>query len=85
MAHNFGGHPTLMRFIEFSQSVGCSASAYTRVSRSGKASHILKIENSNGGQVLIEDPDYTERLTPSFITYLQRRLGIKTPFASEPE
>lgn len=29
--------------------------------------------------------DMDERLVPSQVAYLQRRLGIKTPFAATPE
>lgn len=85
MAQSFGGHPTLMRFIEFAKEAGCTAKAYTRVSKGGRSVHVLRIEASTGAYVLVTNPDYLERLTPSNVTYLQRRLGIKTPFSSEPE
>jgi hypothetical protein len=39
----------------------------------------------NGGRALMADVDMQERLVPSQVAYLQRRLAIKTPFASTPE
>ena len=31
------------------------------------------------------NPDMKEHLSPSMVSYFQRRLGMKTPFPGEPE
>jgi hypothetical protein len=31
------------------------------------------------------NPDFDEHLAPSMVSYLQRRLGVKSPFPAMPE
>jgi hypothetical protein len=85
MAFPFGGHPKLSGFIEFAQAQGCKIKVYARTSRTGRVHQILHMENPNGGWVVVSDPDFDEHLAPSTVTYYQRRLGIRTPFAAMPE
>jgi hypothetical protein len=85
MAYPFGGHPTLHRFVEAAEAQGCSASIYSRTASSGQAYNVLRIDNPvSGCGVLIVNPDFSEHLSPSTVTYYQRRLGIKTSFAAQP-
>jgi hypothetical protein len=35
--------------------------------------------------VALVDPDPDEHLAPSMVSYLQRRLGVKSPFPAMPE
>ena len=53
--------------------------------RTGRSYEALKIVKPGRGRVVILNPDLGERLVPSMVSYLQRRLGIKTPFAEMPE
>ena len=34
---------------------------------------------------MLVNPNMDEHLTPSMVSYLQRRLGMKTPFPAEPD
>jgi hypothetical protein len=73
MAVPFGGHPTLG-----------GARVFISVDRNGRSHEVLRIAKDDCC-VNIVDPDPAERLAPSTVAYLQRRLGIKTPFAAAPE
>lgn len=86
MAHPFGGHPTLERFVEFATELGCTFEIKVRVRADGSAYRVLEITNTkNGNTVVMANPDMAEYLAPSQVAYFQRRLAIKTPFASTPE
>jgi predicted PhzF superfamily epimerase YddE/YHI9 len=85
MAFPFGGHPTLGQFVEWAIQNNCSAEIKVQHRPTGQAYQVLEIRKSNGGSVAVAEPDLEERLEPSMVTYLQRRLGIKTPFAAQPE
>jgi hypothetical protein len=85
VAHPFGGHPTLSRFVEFAKEQGCEAKLYYRTAKSGRAYQVLRIDNPDGCWVIVANPDFTEHLPPSSVAYLERRLNIKTHFASTPE
>jgi hypothetical protein len=85
MSFPFGGHPTLGRFVETAQEQGCTATLKTRARPDGRPYQTLVIENSHGGFVVIAEPDMDERLVPSTVSYYQRRLGISTAFAAEPD
>ena len=53
--------------------------------RDGRAYQVLEIRNpAGGGRLTIPDPDLLEHLSPSVVGNYQRRLGLKTPFASKP-
>jgi len=49
MAHPFGGHPTLARFVEFAQGHGCAAKVYYRTAKSGRAYQVLRINGPGDG------------------------------------
>lgn len=85
MAYPFGGHPKLGEFVEWAQHLKCVAEIKVRVRKSGQPYTALEIVNPAGGSVVVADPDLEEYLAPSEVAYLQRRLAIKTPFASTPE
>ena len=56
-----------------------------RETRIGRAYTALVIRGPGGASLTIANPELTERLSPSVVTNYQRRLGIKTSFASDPE
>lgn len=85
MSYPFGGHPTLKRFIEYAKEHGCDVQVSVRSTCSGRAYEAVVINNPNGGQLTVPNPDYDERLTTSVISNYQRRLALKTPFAAMPE
>jgi hypothetical protein len=85
MAFPFGGHPTLTRIVEWLSGHGCTFEERIQTSAAGRAYRVLEIRSPKGGHVIIANPDWQEHLSPSLVTYIQRRLGIRTPFAAMPE
>lgn len=86
MASPFGGHPKLKRFADWLVSVGCKAEVKVRNhSITGQPYEVLELVSPSGSSVVVADPDMDEHLSPSMVSYLQRRLGVKSPFPGEPE
>lgn len=81
----FGGHPTLQRMVEWLSEQGCEARVSVRTTERGRSYQILEIINPKGGRYIMAEPDFEERLVPSIVSQIQRRLCIATPFASMPE
>ena len=86
MAAPFGGHPKLERLVEWLISAGCKAEVKVRThSITGQPYQSLEITSPTGSRAVLANPDMNEHLAPSMVSYFQRRLGMKTPFPSEPE
>lgn len=86
MSHPFGGHPTLKRLVEWVERNECTWAVSIRNTASGRSYTVLTIRNTKtSGRAIVSNPDFEERLSPSMVSYYQRRLGIKTPFAALPE
>jgi hypothetical protein len=86
VAAPFGGHPKLARLVEWLQSVGCKADIKIRNHAiTGQPYRSLEIVSMTGSRAVMVDPDMDEHLSPSIVSYFQRRLGMKTPFPGEPE
>jgi hypothetical protein len=82
----FGGHPTLQSFLDWATENGCTAKIQTRIhSGTGQPYQSLEVSAPSGAQVAVVDPDLSERLAPSQVAYMQRRLGLKSPFPATPE
>ena len=84
MSTPFGGHPSLERLVTWLEEQGCTTN-YEDLTLNGETYQALVICSPEGGQVVVPDPDLLEYLSPSMVSYFERRLGIKTPFASRPE
>jgi hypothetical protein len=86
MAVPFGGHPTLERLVEWLTNAGCKADIKVRNhSITGQPYQSLEITSPTGSRAVMVNPDMKEHLSPSMVSYFQRRLGMKTPFPGEPE
>lgn len=86
MAFPFGGHPPLQRFLEWAEEAGCTVEIKIRNhAQSGRPYESLEITGPTGGNVVLVNPDHGEHLAPSMVSYLQRRLGVKSPFPETPE
>lgn len=86
MAFPFGGHPTLSRFLEWASENGCVSELKTRMHAiSGRPYRSLEIIGPADSRVSLVNPDMDEHLAPSMVSYLQRRLGVKSPFPAAPE
>jgi hypothetical protein len=86
VAFPFGGHPPLRRYLEWARENGCTAEVKLRThALTGQPYRALEIINPAGGRVVLVNPDENEHLAPSMVTYLNRRLGVKSPFPAMPE
>ncbi len=85
MAHPFGGHPTFQEYLTWIRGEGFKyKSGYIALPGESSVTAVL-IESPEGNPLLsIPDVDLDERLTPSTIERLDRRLGVKSPFATKP-
>lgn len=83
MAFPFGGHPRLADYIgQARKDHGASASSGSAVDHSGKGHTATKITLPNGRSVVAVGITQMDYLTPSMIAYLDRRLGINSPYFS---
>jgi hypothetical protein len=86
MAVPFGGHPPLERFVEWAKGVGCKVEIKVRTHAvHGRPYKSLEITGPGGAQVAIANPNMAEHLAPSMVAYLQRRIGLRSPFPATPE
>ncbi len=81
MAYPFGNHPTLGEYIVWAQEQGCqSLSGYTKGYDTSTT-----IRAPNGRRVIVADMQQDEKLTPTKVGYLDKRLGLDSPFSKLPE
>ncbi len=85
MSAPWGGHPTLDRFVEWAKENGCTVDSKVRTDPTGRAFTSLEMVGPHGGRVAMIVSNMDERLVPSQVAYLQRRLAVKAPFAAMPE
>lgn len=86
MAVPFGGHPTLEQFLEWATKNGCKAVPKKRTHSIHRRTYeVLEITGPDGAQVAIANPDLQEHLAPSEVSYLHRRLGVRSPFPASPD
>ena len=84
MAYPFGGLPTLAQYMHWIRE--CGGNCQSGVSKVGGQMHTLtKIQADNGNVAIVTGVKQTERLVPSMIGYLDRRLGVKSPWPSVPD
>jgi hypothetical protein len=82
----FGGHPTLLRLLDWLQSAGCSVEVKVRNhSITGQPYQSLEVTSPTGSRAVLVNPNMDEHLSPSMVSYFQRRLAMQTPFPAEPE
>ena len=81
-AYPFGGHPKLSAYLTWAaQTAGCTVQTGYRLSKDGEALSMTRLIAPNGRHVVIVDYNQEELLVPTFIAYLDRRLGLKSPWA----
>jgi hypothetical protein len=83
----FGGYPRLGSFVAWlEEAVRCKVEIKVRShSVTGRPYRSLEITAPGGASVAVPNPDMNEPLAPSMVTYLERRLGVQTPFPGEPQ
>ncbi len=85
MASPFGGHPTLAHYIAWIADNGGHAQSGFSRAKSGSTQALTKIESANGGAVVIVGVAHGDRLEPTYVAYLDRRLGVRSPWFTVPE
>lgn len=83
MSFPFGGHPNLATYIVWLQGThqGTAQSGYTTDAK-GKSHALTKLSLPNGKSVVVVGMSQSEFLAPSMVAFLDRRLGIKSPWFS---
>lgn len=80
MAAPFEQRPTLQEYLDWAKKAGCEW---------GEAPHadevLFRINAPNGRFVFFMAEGVDERLTPSQVSNLDRRLGMDSPFSGRPE
>lgn len=83
MSHPFGGHPTFGKYLIWAnQDHGFTAQSGIASDESGKPHTVTKITDRKGVSVVVPGIDQDAHLTPSMVGYLDRRLGISSPWFS---
>lgn len=83
MSHPFGGHPTFGAYIGWARKHHkLSAQTGYAADGAGKVHTTTKLSIEDGESVVVPGIDQNERLTPSMVGYLDRRLGIVSPYFS---
>jgi hypothetical protein len=82
-AFPFGGHPQLGAYIDWLRTNhnGTAQSGYA-VDQSGAPHSLTKLRLPNGKSVVVVGVGQMEYLVPSMVGYLDRRLGVKSPWFS---
>lgn len=83
MAAPFGGHPQLCSYIDWLKThhQGTAQSGYAAGSK-GQSHSLLKLSVPSGKSVVVVGVGQHEYLVPSMVGYLDRRLGVKSPWFS---
>lgn len=83
MSFPFGGHPTFGRYLawvrdehKFTSQAGVAADS------TGRSHSVTKIIKPDGTTVIVPGVSQTEHLAPSTVSYLDRRLGVTSPWFS---
>jgi len=86
MAYPFGGHPSFARMKERLLQLGCSIEKVEgTIIFQGRPIEILFILNPENGRFLpLPNMSDEERLAPSLVEHIERRLGVVTGFATKP-
>jgi hypothetical protein len=82
MAFPFGGHPQLAQYLHWAREQGCTIQSGYASDRKGKTHTVTKIETPGGKKAVVVGVAQTEYLVPTMVGYLDRRLGLNSPWFS---
>ena len=85
VAHPFGGHPTLYEYCQWAIREGCKVTSAVATDPDGRPTTVTIIEAPDGRKAAEIDTQMDDRLVPTTITRLDRRLGLKSSFVKLPE
>jgi predicted PhzF superfamily epimerase YddE/YHI9 len=82
MAYPFGGHPTIAAYVLWARDThGFRAQTIAATDENGKSHTVVRISKDGGPSVVVPtNAAQSERLTPSMLGYLDRRLGLVCPW-----
>jgi hypothetical protein len=81
MAAPFGNHPTLNDYLMWAYGQGCRAKSVLGRGDDGKMCTFQLIEAPSGRYVFTPDLKASEHMVPTLVAYLDRRLGLDSPFS----
>ncbi len=84
MAGPFGGHPTLASYLHWIRECGGYANSGYASDKNGRVQSMTKITTAEGNSVVVAGIQQHERLEPTMVAYLDRRLLVKSPWRSLP-
>ena len=84
MAYPFGGHPTFADYQKWAMQMGCQQPNIL-MQQDGRFVTSVTIVAPDGRRATVFDTAATDRLTPSMVAHLDRRLGLSSPFAKVPQ
>lgn len=80
MAAPFGGHPRLIEYLAWCSQQGCTMTSGFK--KKGEVVVTFNVVRSDDGKhVVIAGIGNNEFLVPTMVAYLDRRLGLNSPFA----
>lgn len=79
-AYPFGGHPTLAEYCHWARQHGCAVDCGVSV-RGRRSVRMTRIVAPGGRWAVEVGTDDDDRLEPSAVGRLDRRLGLNSPFA----
>ena len=80
-AYPFGGHPTLEEYLCWARECGCKTNSGVIVDPDEGPYSVTHIINSDDDRYAIEvGTQANERLAPTTVARLDRRLGMKSPW-----
>lgn len=78
----FGKHPKLAEYIAWAKDQGCTVESGVVHTNRGETYGFTKIAASADKFVILAGIAQTEHLTPATVARFDRRLGLRSPFAS---
>ena len=83
VAYPLGGHPTLNEFVRWAERQKFLVNDGILPDADGKPDKVIRVEDPASGRfVFIAVVGEGERLSPTYMAYLERRLGVRTGFAA---
>lgn len=79
-AHPFGGHPTLADYTDWARDQGCRVDSRAHLA-GGRSAKVTRIVAPSGRFAIEVGTNDDEILVPTAVGRLDRRLGLKSPFA----
>jgi hypothetical protein len=80
-AFPFGGHPTFGAYVSWAAGAGCTIRTGYKRFPDGEVLSMTKITAPSGKSVVQVDLAQDERLVPTLISYMDRRLDLESPWS----